>query len=159
MKLVEMDPDMETWGLGFVEEYGLLEGLEAHGLDELCQALQCLLREFPAGMTVFVVVDSVSCFDRDRVFEDWEYVVGCLGTIVEDEGMGVVLKVLLVNQGRSTLRVRRMHPFQEDPGRMICLSEDGSDSMEISGRVVDSRLRHARTVQGVGDCEGEVDYY
>jgi hypothetical protein len=95
MKLVEMDPEMETWGLEFVEQYGLLEGLEAHGLDELCQALQCLLREFPAGMTVFVVVDSVSCFDRDRVFEDWEYVVGCLGAIVEDEGMGVVLKVFV----------------------------------------------------------------
>jgi hypothetical protein len=67
----------------------------------------------------------------------------------------------LVNQGRSTLRVRRMGVFEHDPGRLVSLSEDGRDSMEISARVVDGRLRQARSPQEVGEWKdgGEEDYY
>jgi hypothetical protein len=63
------------------------------------------------------------------------------------------VKVLLVNPGRSTLRVRRLDVFEAGTGVVVDLSEMDREPMEISARVVEDRLRRART-PGVMEWEG-----
>ncbi|KAK4150083.1 hypothetical protein C8A00DRAFT_46436 [Chaetomidium leptoderma] len=155
MRLVDMDDGDgdgtgdggmgRRWGLGFVDRLGFVRALERHDLQALCQALHLLLGEFPRGVTVYCVVDSVAGFGVDRLFEDFEFVMGCFGAIVEDEQLPVVVKVLLTNVARSTLRIREMAVFLDDPERLIDLSEFDRDPIEISTRVMDDRLRRART--------------
>jgi hypothetical protein len=72
----------------------------------------------------------------------------------------------LVNPGRSTLRVRGLDVFEAGTGVVVDLSEMDREPMEISARVVEDRLRRARTSEMMawegsqesgGDQDGE--YY
>lgn len=140
-RLLDLDPDMARWGLDFVDEWEVVQELELHDLQALSGALHALLRQLPHGVVVYCILDSAARFDVDRLFADWEFVLGFLGAVVEDGELGSVVKVLLTNPGRSTLRVRSMDVFREVPSRLVSLLVEAVDPMEISTRGVEGRLR------------------
>ncbi|KAL2128752.1 hypothetical protein VTI74DRAFT_8709 [Chaetomium olivicolor] len=77
-----------AWNLDFLDEEEYLEALERWELKALCVALHQVLYEFPEGVKVYVVADSVGCFDVERLWRGVEEVMGKLDEIVLDGGLG-----------------------------------------------------------------------
>lgn len=140
MKLVDMDREMARWNLDFINHSDYLWELERHDLHSLCIALHSLLYEFPPGMTVYCIIDSVSRFDVDRLFEDLALVMDCLEAVIEDDALPATVKVLLTNPSRSTLRVKQLPVISKDPSRLLSLSEHYRNPMAISTRVIEGQL-------------------
>lgn len=140
MKLVAMDRDMTSWNLDFINDRHYLEDLEHHDLDSLCRTLHSLLHQFPADMSIYCIVDSISAFNVDRLFDDLSMVLDCLGQIVDDRSLAPIFKVLLTNPAESTLRIKQLPFIRDNPSRLISLSECSCDPTEISTRVVEDQL-------------------
>ncbi|KAL2261626.1 hypothetical protein VTK26DRAFT_3745 [Humicola hyalothermophila] len=140
MKLVDMDCDMTSWNLDFINDRDYLEELERHDLNSLCATLHSLLYQFPPDTPIYCIIDSVSTFNVDRLFDDFRVVMDCLRHIVDDRSLAPIFKVLLTNPSQSTLRVKQLPVIRNNPSRLISLSEHDFDPTEISTRVVERCL-------------------
>ncbi|KAI1203677.1 hypothetical protein F5X97DRAFT_283815 [Nemania serpens] len=140
MKLDARDPDMRTWSLDFIDDRGFLRRLQQHSLVDLCSVLNGLLYEFTPDTYVYCIVDSISCFDIRRLLKDLGTVMEGLRNIVNDTKLVPVVKILLTNPFESTRAIRDMPLFQEDPARLISLSQNNLVPGRISSRVVGDRL-------------------
>ena len=140
MKLVDMDRDMTSWNLDFINHRDYLWELERHDMPSLCVTLHSLLYQFPADMTIFCIVDSISCFNVDRLFGDFRTVMECLQGVVDDGSLAPIFKVLLTNPAQSTLRIKELPVFRDVPSRLVSLSEHHGHPGEISAREVESSL-------------------
>lgn len=161
MRLVDMDPGRERWGLEFVWSEQIVQNLEEWYLPELCSAFHALLREVPEGMTVFVVLDSVLYLDRREMQRDWEFVLdGFLRSLVGDRELPVVMKVLMVNQAKGRPDLRSLPVFQAREGeRWVELNGAWGSGEGMVGKMVEGQLRQATgqkvSARGRGRQEGE----
>lgn len=76
--------NLGTLDLDFVKDQDYMEALEEHDLESLCNTLVSLISQFPPETTIFCILDSISCFDKDKTFRDLEFVIAWLQGIVED---------------------------------------------------------------------------
>ncbi|RYP44531.1 hypothetical protein DL768_009026 [Monosporascus sp. mg162] len=136
MKLVEMN----ILNLNFIDNRDYLMALEEHDLDSLCETLHSLVSQFPADTTVYCIIDSISCFDKDRTFKDLEIVIKLLQRIVDDRSLIPIFKVLMTNPTQSTRRMKDLSGFKENRCGLVSLSSKNLVPMEISNRVVESHL-------------------
>lgn len=143
MKLDATDQDMRSWNLDFINDRGFLQNLEQHCIEDLCIALHSLLYEFPPGTHVYCIIDSISCFDTDRLLKELGVVMERLRVIVEDPRLMPMFKVLLTTPGESTRAIKSMPVFRKNPARLVSLSRQHLVPGEISGRVVDDHLLRA----------------
>lgn len=126
--------------LSFIDNRDLLEALQDHDLDALCDTFYSLISQVPADTTIFIVIDSISNFDKDRLFPELECVMGMMQDMVNDRTLIPCLKVLVTNATRSTRRVRQLDVFKEDPDRLITLSSANLMPVEISKFSMDGFL-------------------
>jgi hypothetical protein len=144
MKLVQWD----MLSLDFVDDRGYLRALEKHDLESLCQAFHTLLSQLPPETTIYCVIDGISWFDREGMFEDLSLVISCLLHIVKDgfphivkDGHPPIFKVLITTPRSCSARVRKLLA----PDDIVRLSANNAFPLEISSRVVESRLLRAST--------------
>ncbi|KAI1116628.1 hypothetical protein F5Y14DRAFT_439759 [Nemania sp. NC0429] len=143
MKLNTRDPEMKTWSLDFINDRGFLRDIEQHSLVDLCSVLHELLYEFTPDTYIYCIVDSISCFDVGRLLGDLGTVMEGLRNIVNDTKLVPVVKILITNPFESTRAIKSMPLFQEDPARLIYLSQNDLIPGSISSRVVGDRLLRA----------------
>jgi hypothetical protein len=135
MKLARAD----ILNLDFINDREYLMDLEGHDLPSLCQTLHELLYQFPPDMTVYCIIDGVSCFDKNKMFGDLKTVIGWLDNIVGDKRLRCVFKVLMTNPKNSSMRVKNLL----DKADIVRLVSSNLFPSEISNKLVESRLlRH-----------------
>ncbi|CAG8971697.1 hypothetical protein HYALB_00003165 [Hymenoscyphus albidus] len=136
IKLVELD----IIDLDFVNDREYFESLEEHDLSSLCETLTSLISQFPPETTIFCIVDSLSCFDKDKTFEDLQVAITWLQNIVEDGSMAPIFKVLLMTPLHSSRRLRMLSAFKNDPSRHVSLSSLNLIPNAISNRSLETCL-------------------
>ncbi|RYP23553.1 hypothetical protein DL765_001067 [Monosporascus sp. GIB2] len=139
-KLMEMDEEMESWDLDFINDRDYLKSLENHDVESLCAALHSMVSQFQPDTNVYCIIDSIAWFDSSRMLEDLRVVIECLGEIIDHRNLRPIFKVLLTNPGTSTLDVKNMPVLRNDPSRLVSLSKHNMVPMEISRQVVDDHL-------------------
>ncbi|CAG8955491.1 hypothetical protein HYFRA_00010358 [Hymenoscyphus fraxineus] len=136
IKLVELD----ILDLDFVNEREYFESLKEHDLSSLCETLASLISQFPPETTIFCIVDSLSCFDKDKTFEDLQVVITWLQNIVEDQSMAPTIKVLLMTPLHSSRRLKMLSAFRNDPSWHVSLSSLNLIPNAISNRSLETCL-------------------
>ncbi|UKZ61312.1 uncharacterized protein TrAtP1_002578 [Trichoderma atroviride] len=141
MKLI----NMKILDLNFINDRDYLMALEEHNLHSLCDTLDFLVNQFPPDTTVYCIIDSIWCFDKERLFKDFEFVMQHLHRLVNSKQLIPNFKVLLANPMQSTRRVKGMSIFRNDPSSIITLSPNNLIPMEISNRVIEGYLLRPST--------------
>ncbi|GKZ74048.1 hypothetical protein AnigIFM50267_011287 [Aspergillus niger] len=136
MKLVKMN----ILDLNFINNRDYLRDLEVHDLNALCETLYSLVSQFPADITVYCIIDSISWFDKDKTFMDLAAVMEWLQYIVEDRSLIPMFKILLTNPMKSTRRMKELPVFKENPARLVTLSSRNLVPMGISNRAIERQL-------------------
>ena len=98
--------------------------------NALCQALYDLVGQFPAATEVYLIVDSISFLDREKILPLLHIVAGCFDALVEEDGPPPVCKVFLTNVGHAS-PIKIMDAFTQ-PGRQINLSSSNSTPASLS---------------------------
>ena len=142
MDLCKADPDMKAWSLGFIEDTIFFDELGDNDLGNLCCALRLLLNWFQPGKTIYVIIDSISSFDIDKLWNDLKLVIGHLAAIVEEPSIARLVKVLLTTPEEGLLRFRRLPMFADNPFRLVQLSDMAIDRVEISSYGLQTQLQH-----------------
>ncbi|KAG7287271.1 hypothetical protein NEMBOFW57_006778 [Staphylotrichum longicolle] len=140
LQLHDMDPEMASWDLNFIDHPERLARLGQHDLAELCRTFHALVDRVPQGMTVYCVIDSVGFMDRDRMWPDFEFVMQCLDRVVNDEGLRATVKVLMFNQSGSTYRMKRVPAFE---GNRLDLAPGDCLAVTISRKEIEKQPRQA----------------
>ncbi|KAK6524568.1 hypothetical protein TWF281_011472 [Arthrobotrys megalospora] len=99
--------------LGFINSRRYVRRLKEHDLGTLCAAVEELMLQFPAGTTIYCIIDGVSVYDKDYqgLFDGMKIVLGRLQDIVQSDNLENNLKILCTTPGRSTRRVKQLvHP-------------------------------------------------
>ncbi|EHK42417.1 hypothetical protein TRIATDRAFT_266127 [Trichoderma atroviride IMI 206040] len=141
MKLI----NMKILDLNFINDRDYLMALEEHNLHSLCDTLDFLVNQFPPDTTVYCIIDSIWCFDKERFFKDFEFVMQHLHRLVNSKQLIPNFKVLLANPMQSTRRVKGMSIFRNDPSSIITLSPNNLIPLEISSRVIEGYLLRPST--------------
>ncbi|PYH41763.1 uncharacterized protein BP01DRAFT_386136 [Aspergillus saccharolyticus JOP 1030-1] len=99
----------ELLNIDFINSRSTLKQLEKHDLYKLCWLLHKLVRQFSSEMTVYRVIDAVSCFDNDLhgSFHELAVVLEFLHAVVQDDTLRARFKVLMTNADQSTKRLRQ----------------------------------------------------
>lgn len=123
-----------------------LDSFRSTQADSVGKVLHRLLQHIPgADLTVYCIIDCVSCFDKDlhgqfdemKAVMDWlQYMVG------EDSRMHVRFKALLTSPGRSTRRISSL----VDPSQHITLISSHGGSQTISDLSVKAHISHPSSV-------------
>ncbi len=162
MRLVDLDPETEWRGLQFVgdEDFANIDqfkkALKARNTYALCTAFHRLLRELPKGMTVFVVLDSVLFWERnktptqfqehDSFWDGWGGdVLGFLDELIRAWELPVSVKVLMINQARRGPGMRKLPVVQRwgKKGSVIELNNTLNSGEGMWGKRVENQLRRA----------------
>ncbi|KAK3315947.1 hypothetical protein B0H66DRAFT_604253 [Apodospora peruviana] len=100
--------DQDLLTLEFLSRRSQLRELEAHSLDGLCDLLHELVRQFPAGRTVYCIIDGISYLEANSPPAELSRAIEALDGIVTDDELKPQFKVLMTVPGRSSLRLKRM---------------------------------------------------
>ncbi|KAH1912894.1 hypothetical protein KXV92_009726 [Aspergillus fumigatus] len=139
MQLLVRLLDMKRCDLGFIDDWGFVEGLENHDLSSLCDLLYHLIAQFSAQTTVYCVIDTISLFDNLRTLPDLKTVMDCFHDIVRDTSLSPAVKILCTNPMRSKRTMKQLPIFQDDPTRLVNLitaTAAFTSAAPISDRVV-----------------------
>ncbi|KAH1931126.1 hypothetical protein KXV48_009180 [Aspergillus fumigatus] len=131
--------DMKRCDLGFIDDWGFVEGLENYDLSSLCDLLYHLIAQFSAQTTVYCVIDTISLFDNPRTLPDLKTVMDCFHDIVRDTSLSPAVKILCTNPMRSKRTMKQLPIFQGDPTRLVNLitaTAAFTTAAPISDRVV-----------------------
>ncbi|KAE8449419.1 hypothetical protein EG329_008027 [Mollisiaceae sp. DMI_Dod_QoI] len=142
MKLVKID----HLSLDFIDNRNYLQDLEEHDLKSLCEVLHSLVSQFPTETTIYCIIDSVSFFDIDMMFNDLKIALEYLKRIVDDKSLVPIFKVMLTNPMQSTWRMKKLLLLTEDPSRLITLSPNSPMLTEISEGVIENHLLWTSTL-------------
>lgn len=126
--------------LDFLSSRRHVRELEDANIHRLCSVLHELVTQFPPDTTVYCVIDGISNFAR-RDPRAIDTVINCLQTIVRDDGLRPMFKVMLTESFRSPPALRRL--INED--RHICLSSRHTDGRRVTARVMDARMPRLST--------------
>lgn len=141
LQLVMRLEQMNSLSLDFINDREFLKDLESHDLPSLCQALHELVSQFPPDLSVYLVIDSISMFDRGKLFNDLQTVISWLRYIVQDRSLAPMFKVLITTPKNCTLRVKRLL----EPESMVLLSSNNLMPMEIMSASVEKSLLRPTT--------------
>jgi hypothetical protein len=141
MKLINMN----ILDLNFINDRDYVRALEEHNLESLCDTLDFLVNQFAPDTTVYCIIDSIWCFDKERLFRDFGFVTQHLHKLVTSKQLIPNFKVMLTNPMQSTRRIKGMSIFRDDPSRIITLSPNNLIPLEISSRVVEGCLLRPST--------------
>lgn len=139
MQLLVRLLDMKRCDLGFIDDWGFVEGLENYDLSSLCDLLYHLIAQFSAQTTVYCVIDTISLFDNPRTLPDLKTVMDCFHDIVRDTSLSPAVKILCTNPMRSKRTMKQLPIFQGDPTRLVNLitaTAAFTTAAPISDRVV-----------------------
>ncbi|KAH2192370.1 hypothetical protein KXW59_007024 [Aspergillus fumigatus] len=139
MQLLVRLLDMKRCDLGFIDDWGFVEGLENYDLSSLCDLLYHLIAQFSAQTTVYCVIDTISLFDNPRTLTDLKTVMDCFHDIVRDTSLSPAVKILCTNPMRSKRTMKQLPIFQDDPTRLVNLitaTAAFTTAAPISDRVV-----------------------
>lgn len=139
MQLLVRLLDMKRCDLGFIDDWGFVEGLENYDLSSLCDSLYHLIAQFSAQTAVYCVIDTISLFDNPRTLPDLKTVMDCFHDIVRDTSLSPAVKILCTNPMRSKRTMKQLPIFQGDPTRLVNLitaTAAFTTAAPISDRVV-----------------------
>lgn len=139
MRLVEK----KILSLDFINDQNFLMGLERHDLISICDTLHSLISQFPASVTIYCIIDSISSFDNTLMFKDLEIALDGIQRTFEDRFLAPVLKVLITNPMSSTRRMKGLLMLREYPSRLVSLSSSNLTPMRISSQSVEHLLGHS----------------
>lgn len=131
---------LDILSLDFINDREYLRDLEAHDLPSLCETLHELIYQFPPDMTVYCVVDGISSFDKNKMFDNLATVISTLKGIVRDRYLPAIFKVLITTPKSCSMRIKRLL----DPSDLVMLASSNIFPTEISNKLVEARLlRHS----------------
>lgn len=100
--------DRDQLDLNILNQRSFVMALENHNLDDLCTLLHQLVGQFSPETAVFLIVDGISWFDLDSrgLYRKSIMVLENLQSIVEDDHLRPMFKVLMTSPTRSSWRMR-----------------------------------------------------
>ena len=81
----------------------LQEDFEELSFKDICQLFYRLVELVPKEITLYCVVDGISYYEKPVYSGDYDLMMECFGSIITNEAMGVIFKLLLTSPTTSRL--------------------------------------------------------
>ena len=94
----------------FINKRTYRDQLRRHDTGQLCDLFETLLRQVPIDTTIFCVVDGISLFETDHLREETDLLVYRLRTLIEDEELNAVFKLIMTSAHMSRQVCHQLHP-------------------------------------------------
>lgn len=113
-----------TVKLDFIGSRRYSDRLESLNFDSLCDCLGRILRQLPVDTVLFCIIDSICFFEKSSWTQDCGNAIEELQSLIEEDELGPVLKLLIT----SPIRSRSVGGRFPDHCRLSLLSNDMSNN-------------------------------
>ncbi|KAI0180411.1 hypothetical protein GGR52DRAFT_531179 [Hypoxylon sp. FL1284] len=131
--------DFNTTALHHYVDISWAEFDEEPDMDDLCGLVRWMVRQLPANMTVFCVIDGANAYEKNGYVHGLTEGLACIMDLTIDPRVQATVKVLVTSPGR-TLEIRQ--GFDDDDTVALIADRFGT-SMETNQRHFQHRISRA----------------